>query len=119
MNTDANYERRWSRVDPQPEHPLLTEADVSGLSHVGDPSLPQRTGSRGRAGDRSIVWVRPTELVTTATSPMVQRAADLQAGLARETRRAPSAAIRAGRRITRSAIARAEPPMPTVEGPQL
>ena len=117
MNTDAHYGRHV----PAPETPAPptppTEAELSSLARHDDPSLSHRPDPTLRsAAGRSIAWVRPSDLATTLTSPMLKRGADLQAELARQTRRAPSAAARAGRRVTRSAIARPEQTTPSQEG---
>jgi hypothetical protein len=114
VNTDAYYERQPTRPEPQAPPTPLTEAELSALARHGDPSLALQSGSLlPRAGGRSITWVRPSELVTSVTSPMLRRGTDLQAELAR---RAPSAVSPAGRRVTRSAIARPELTVPTREG---
>lgn len=66
--------------------------DVSELARHGDPSRPARPSSaamtledRLRAEhDRSqVVWVRPTELLPSASARMIGRGIDLRAGLAR------------------------------------
>ena len=117
MNTDAYYERHLPALETQAPPTPPTEAELSALAQHGDPSLSPRPEPTLRsAAGRSIAWVRPSDLATTLTSPMFKRGADLQAELARHALRAPSAAARAGRRVTRSAIARTEQTTPTQEG---
>ena len=117
MNTDAYYEHHLPLPETQAPPTPPTEAELSALARHRDPSLSHRPEPTLRsATGRAIAWVRPSELTTTLTSPMLKRGADLQAELARHARRAPSAAARASRRVTRSAIARPEQTTPTQEG---
>lgn len=124
MNTDACYERQPDRTI---FHPLPTpDASPESLALVvhRDPSQPMPGASIDVDRSRpSVTWVRPSELPTLVGAPWVRRGIDLQAELTRRTRRAPaSATARAGRRISQTAIARAEPATPTVrtaEGPEL
>jgi hypothetical protein len=118
VNTDAHYERHLpeqpaAQTPPTPP----TEAELSALARHGDPSLTHRPEPTHRSSrGRSIAWMRPSELATTITTPIFKRGADVQAELARQVRRAPSSAARAGRRVTRSAIAQPGPTTPTREG---
>lgn len=117
MNTDAFYDQRLPQPTAQAPEPALTEAELSALAHHRDPSLaggPETPAWSAR--DRSITWMRPSELVTTGMTPLLARGTDHQAELVRRVRRAPSTAARAGRRITRCAIARPEQPTPTRDG---
>lgn len=93
MNTDATYEHPLPASTPQPWNPP-----------------PRSPGPH-----RSIVWVRPSELVATV-SPMLGRGVDVPADLVRHARRAPAAAGRAGARLMRSAVARPQPLPPPTDG---
>jgi hypothetical protein len=120
VNTDARYDRRVPDRTTQVPDPPPTEAALSALAHHRDPSLTQRSGNRQTStGARSLEWVRPSELATSVTTPMLQRGADLQAELARHARHVPLTGARAGRRVTRSAIARPDPSAPSREGLRL
>ncbi|GAB3769933.1 hypothetical protein FB382_001508 [Nocardioides ginsengisegetis] len=75
MNTDAYYERRLPQPTSAPD-PGLTEAELLAL---GDPTVmgasalhPPPTQSTGQ---RSIVWVRPSDLATTGITPLLERSA--------------------------------------------
>jgi hypothetical protein len=117
MNTDASYARPRPEPDPVGASSPPTEAELRALARHGDPSLTHTAAvPRSSQASRSIVWMRPSDPVTTATSPMLKRGADTQGNLVRQARRTPSAAARAGRRITRSAIARPAPAAPSEEG---
>jgi len=99
VNTDYEYQRRTDRT----------------VDEIQSGEGPSQHTQSARV-DRSIMWVRPSELATTVTSPALRRSADLQAEIARRGRRAPARARRARQRITRSAIGRTQPPAPTNEG---
>ncbi len=116
MNTDAHYKRHLPRPEPEALSTPPTEAGLSSLARHGDPSLTHPDGPTPRSAGRSIVWVRPSELATTVTRPMVRRGAEVQADLAGQARRAPAVAARAGRRVTRSTIAGPQQGAPTTEG---
>lgn len=116
MNNPDPYERRTDRGlhealmrSSQPES-AEPSAEHSALAVRRDPSHPtpdtaQAEQSQGR---RSIAWVRPSDLPTVTGAPWARRGIDLQADLTRRARRTPAATARAGRRITRTAIARPE-----------
>jgi hypothetical protein len=118
VNTDAHYERRTDRSVAEPTDPALNAAQASPLGVHGDPSRGPAPKTRPAAtSQRSIAWVRPSELPTMVGAPWLRHGADLHAEMARRARRAPAtAASRAGRRITRTAIGRPEPTSPTREG---
>lgn len=121
MNTPDFYERRDDRTLPdQPPAPQPRQDEVSALAVHRDPSV--QTPSAAAQPDRArptVAWVRPSELPTLIGASSVRRGIDLQSELVRRSRRAPAkAAARAGRRITRTAIARPETAIPT-EGLQL
>lgn len=122
MNTSSPYERRDDRCLPGESHaPAAPSQDeVEALAVHRDPSVRARSvASEPDRSRPSVSWVRPTELPTLVGGAWVRRGIDLQAELVRRARRAPVNATRhAGRRITRSAIARPEPASPT-EGLQL
>lgn len=113
MNTDAYYEHPAHQREPDAASTPLTEAELSVLARHGDPSLARPTGVPHRASERSIAWVRPSELATTVASPVVKRGAEFQTNIARRARKAPTGAAQ---RVTRSAIARPEQSAPTQEG---
>lgn len=121
MNTDAQYDRRTDRSLTDPTDPALTGVEASPLAVHGDPSqAPAPQAYPVATRQRSITWVRPTELPTVLGGPWLRQGTDLQAEMARRARRAPAtAASRARRRITRTAIGRPEPVTPTQEGPSL
>ena len=118
MNTNAYYARRTDRTLGEVQAPTTSTPETSPLAIHGDPTQATTTRPSGPGPtQRSIAWVRPSELPTVVGAPWVRRGVDLQAELARRTRRAPaSATSRAGRRITRTAIGRPEPASPTAEG---
>lgn len=121
MNNPDPYDRRTDRSlheDPtRPPQPESAEpsAEHSPLAVHRDPSQPgPDTPDAGQSqGRRSIAWVRPSDLATVTGAPLLRRGIDLQAELTRRARRAPTATARAGRRITRTAIARPEPTQAT------
>lgn len=116
MNNNEFYQRRDDRAMPgQPTpQPPTEDAAVAALAVHRDPSLPTATsGAEGRSPRPGLTWVRPSELPTLIGSPWVGRGIDLQSDLVRRTRRAPLKAATAGRRISRTAIARTEPATPT------
>lgn len=117
MNHSGHYERRTDRTVNEDQAPTSV-ADTSPFAIHGDPShsrTPPPTAPQST--QRSIAWVRPSELPTAVGTPWVRRGIDLQAELTRRTRRAPaSATARAGRRITRSAVSQPEPTRSTSEG---
>lgn len=121
MNSSEFYERREDRALPdQPATQSQPENGVPALAVHGDPSIPATTptddSSRQRPG---VAWVRPSELATLLGSLVARRGIDLQTELVRRSRRAPITSARAGRRITRTAIARPTPSAPTTPGEEL
>ena len=116
MNNNEFYDRRDDRAlaseqnPPQP-HP---EESVAALPVHRDPSVPDAAPTSEPKAERGVAWVRPSELPTMAGSKWAGRGIDLQSDLMRRSRRVPINAARAGRRISRSAIARPEPASPTV-----
>ncbi|MGN6131179.1 MAG: hypothetical protein ACTHOK_12645 [Nocardioidaceae bacterium] len=118
MNTDTYYERRTDRARPDLPDPAVAAPNASPLAIHGDPSQARTTTGRAAQPWRhSITWVRPSELPTMVGAPWIGRGAELQAEMARRARRAPATATsRAGRRITRTAIGRPQPPGPAQEG---
>lgn len=117
MNTDAYYERRTNQTIAEPADPAATAPDASPLAIHGDPSRARAAPTlAAEFPQRSIAWMRPSELPTMVGARWLRRGADLHAELARRARRAPTTATsRAGQRITRTAIGRPEPP-PTTRG---
>jgi hypothetical protein len=114
VNTDAFYEHPAHQREPDAATMPLTEAELSVLARHGDPSLARPTSLTHRtASERSIAWVRPSELATTVASPVVKGGAEFQTNIARRARKAPTRAVQ---RVTRSAIARPEQSAPTQEG---
>lgn len=111
MNTSDPYDRRTDRsLDEATTHPEQT-AEVAALAVHRDPSQPAaNTAPEPTPAIRTVAWVRPTDLPAVLGAPWARRGIDLQAELTRRARQAPA---RAGRRITRAAIARPETPSPT------
>jgi hypothetical protein len=115
MNNNQYYERHDDRTItaeqalPQP-HPQDT---VAALAVHRDPSVPTSSETAAKA-QRGIAWVRPSELPTLIGSNWTARGIDLQSELVRRSRRAPISAAKAGRRVSRTAIARPEPVTSTV-----
>ena len=111
------YERRGDRAMPeQPTPQPRTEEAVAALAVHRDPSIPTPApGAEAKSPRPGIGWVRPSELPTLIGSPSIRRGIDLQSELVRRSRRAPLKAARAGRRISRTAIARPEPTATSIE----
>jgi len=104
MEPDMNTPDRYSRNTTETlSETTDSTADPNHLAGRSDPSARRGvpTQDHTRAG-RSIAWIRPSELITTASGAMVARTAAAQAETARRARKVPA-------RITRSAIARATP----------
>ena len=115
MNNHDLYQRREDRAMPAPPSPQpQTDDAVDALAMHGDPSVVVATEPTGPTAQRGIAWVRPSELPTLVGSTLANRGIDLQSELVRRSRRAPVAAAKAGRRISRTAIARPERVTPTV-----
>ena len=110
MNTPDHYTRRTDRNLNEATKQAEQPAETSPLAVHGDPSRPKSaTTAEPDRAKPSIAWVRPSDLPTTIGAPWARRGIDLQAELTRRARRAPAkATARAGRRITRTAIARSE-----------
>lgn len=115
MNNNDFYERRVDRVLPD-EAPPQPQSDTStaALAVHRDPSAPSTPANKAAKSERGIAWVRPSELPTLIGSSWGRRGIDLQSELVRRSSRAPLKAARAGRGITRSAIARSELASPAV-----
>jgi hypothetical protein len=115
VNTNEFYERRDDRTLPKESMPQPHIEDaVTALAVHRDPSVPPRTTASEATPQRGIAWVRPSELPTLVGSKWANRGIDLQSELVRRSRRAPIKATKAGRRISRTAIARPEAVTPTV-----
>jgi hypothetical protein len=119
VNNNEFYDRRDNRV-LTPEQTLpqpRSEEAVAALAVHRDPSVPDAAPSTDPGNDqgndpmpqRGIAWVRPSELPTMLGTKWAGRGIDLHSDLVRRSRRVPITAARAGRRISRSAIARPEP----------
>jgi hypothetical protein len=119
MNNNLHYERRHDRTimaeqalpQPQPQN------TVAALAVHRDPSVPTSSETDAKVR-RGIAWVRPSELPRLIGSRWAARGIDLQSELVRRSRRAPTSAAKAGRRVSRTAIARQEPvtsPVATTE----
>lgn len=106
MNGPDPYDRRLNRMPEQvAPSPAATGApETPALAARRDPSQPSIATSQQTAD--GIAWVRPTELFMRVGSPAAGRGIDLQTALAARARRAPASLAGAGRRTTRSAIAR-------------
>lgn len=117
MNHDPHEHRTDRALDPASRTTEAHEAEVSALAVHRDPSQnpAERRGPETAKAQKTIAWVRPSELVTTLGSDRVRRGIDLEAELARRARRTPAqAAWKVRRRITRNAIGRPEASAPTV-----
>lgn len=116
MNNNEFYDRRDDRTLTPEQNPPQPHPDevVAALAVHRDPSVPDAAPSNDPKPQRGIAWVRPSELPTVLGSKWAGRGIDLHSDLARRSRRVPITAARAGRRISRSAIARPEPASPTV-----
>ena len=93
-STPAQYETSQVR-------PARADADeASALARHGDPSQPKtHTAQQAtRQPPRGAVLVRTSELLMQAGGRVAGRGIDLQAELARRTRRLPVQAVAAGRR---------------------
>ena len=110
MNTPDRFDRRTDRNLDESTKQAEQPAETSAFAVHGDPSRPKSaiTADPDRAKP-SIAWVRPSDLPTVIGATWARRGIDLQAELTRRARRAPAKeTARAGRRITRTAIARSE-----------
>jgi hypothetical protein len=116
VNNNEFYDRHDNRAltpEQNPPQPHPEEA-VAALAVHRDPSVPHAAPSHDPTPQRGIAWVRPSELPTMIGTKWAGRGIDLQSDLVRQSRRVPIRVARAGRRISRSAIARPEPGFPTV-----
>ena len=116
MNNNEFYDRRDDRAltpEQNPSQPRPEES-VAALAVHHDPSVPDAAPSNDANPQRGIAWVRPSELPTVLGSKWAGRGVDLHSDLMRRSRRVPITAARAGRRISRSAIARPGRASPTV-----
>lgn len=108
MNTDAYYEPRRPQVTREDPDTAMTQVELSALGHRQDPSLAGRlTPPRLSPRDRSIAWVRPSELVATDPTALLRLGDGPRAELLR-ARRAPATTAGPDRPITRPAIDRPE-----------
>lgn len=117
MNHDPHEHRTDRTLDPASRSTEAAEAEVSALAVHRDPSQSPAVnrGQEQAKAQKTIAWVRPSELVTTLGSDRLRRGIDLEAELARRARRTPAqAAWKVRRRITRNAIGRPEASAPTV-----
>jgi hypothetical protein len=117
MNHDPHEHRTDRTLDPASRTTEAAEAEVSALAVHRDPSQSPAAnrGQEPTKAQKTIAWVRPSELVTTLGSDRLRRGIDLEAELARRARRTPAqAAWKVRRRITRNAIGRPEASAPTV-----
>jgi hypothetical protein len=125
VNTAEPYERRTDRTVPESPAPSSAPGAAALAVHQ-DPSLSESTPSvpTGEQAHGSIVWLRPTDLVTIRGAAQLRGAVDAGTDAVRRSRRAPlTVASRLRGRISRSAIARTEPTVrtsiPPSEGVQL
>jgi hypothetical protein len=115
VNNNQFYDRRDDRTlsEPSSVQPPIEEATAALAVHR-DPSIPtSASGAEAKPPAPGVAWVRPTELPTLIGSPWIRRGIDLQSELVRRSRRAPLSATRAGRRISRAAIAQPATATPT------
>lgn len=116
MNDIEFYDRRDDRA-LTPEQTVAQphpEESVANLAVHRDPSVPDGGPRSDRRPQRGVAWVRPSELPAMLGSTWAGRGIDLQSELVRRSRRVPIRAARAGRRISRSGIARPAPASPMV-----
>ena len=116
MNNNEFYDRHDDRALTSEQNPPQPrpEESVAALAVHRDPSVPDAAPSNDAKPQRGIAWVRPSEVPTMLGGKWAGRGIDLQADLVRRSRRGPIRAARAGRRISRAAIAHPEPVSPTV-----
>lgn len=118
--TEQEIPQRDLRTEPAepPANPdadrASGEAERSAFAMHRDPSL--NPGTSGRRVGRGIEWVRPSDLIASTSARAAGRGIDIQAELARHTRRAPGQAIRAGRDGVRAVRERAESRPRRVQG---
>ena len=123
MNAPDPYDRRTDRRLDEAIIQSEESSERSALAVLSDPSRPKSGApSEPDRAKPSIAWVRPSDLSTVIGATWARRGIDLQAELTRRARSAPAkVTARAGRRITRTAIARPETTManPKREGLEL
>lgn len=95
MNTHPEHHHHGYQANELPA--AQPEVEASDLGRHSDPSLAAH-GSAPFTPRKQVTWVRPTELAPYA-GPVVGRGIDLQAELARRTRRAPVTATRTSRHM--------------------
>lgn len=96
---DDRHQIGQTRREVDPKSPELAY-EVSELARHGDPSRVKAATpamSEEEKLRRAVVWMRPTELMTTTTGRVVGRGIDFQAELARRTRALPVQAAAATR----------------------
>jgi len=110
VNTPEPYERHFDRTLPEASSTPEPDTAVGALAVHRDSSLPGAMTPAAPDHSRpTVAWVRPSELSTLIGAPWIRRGIDLQAELTRRARRTPrTVATKAGRRISRTAIARPE-----------
>lgn len=114
MNNNQFYNRRDDRTLSEPSSVPRSEAATAALAVHRDPSIPtSASGVEAKPPAPGVAWVRPTELPMLIGSPWIRRGIDLQSELVRRSRRAPVKATRAGRLISRAAIAQPATATPT------
>ncbi|HEY6797927.1 MAG TPA: hypothetical protein VI248_24900 [Kineosporiaceae bacterium] len=115
MNNNEFYDRRDDRALTSEQNPPQPppEESVAALAVHRDPSIPDAAPRSEPKAVRGVAWVRPSELPTMVGTKWAGRGIDLQSDLVRRARRVPITAARAGRRTSRSAIARPESASPT------
>lgn len=104
MNTDQQYVRH-SVPEPNPVQPEAgATTDPSQLAVHGDPS--QRQPKADVAPNKSVLWVRPSDLPGMVGSKYARFGIDAQRQIAQATRRTPGAvATKIRARVSRRAIA--------------
>lgn len=102
---DPRKETEEPIVHPDAEK-TSSEAERSAFAMHRDPSLT--AGKSGPQVGRGIEWVRPSDLIAASSARAAGRGIDFQAELARQARRAPVHAVRAGQDGVRAVRERAE-----------
>lgn len=87
--------------ETRPELVEGAEAERSAFTVHRDPSLASPGVDPGSRVGRGIVWVRPTDLITSSTARIAGRGINFQGELAHRARRAPGQAYRATRNHAR------------------
>lgn len=102
---EPRAERSESPTTSAPE--AAGEVERSAFAVHRDPSLGDGARTAGSRVGRGIEWVRPSDLIAAGSARVVGRGIDLQTELARQARRMPGRAIRAGRDGVRAVRERA------------